>query len=175
MNSLTEKHFDGGVTIIEQGKANDVFYIVKSGEVGVLQNDKEIATLKARPPPISPDLPRDRRSPGAGPRLRPCPLAAARGGASGQHPCASVAGQAGQFFGERALLKDEPANATIKTNGSATCYICSRRSGHARVGSAAPPPRGRCLGLERRGGSRGARTGSAAGLARGAAGATQPV
>jgi hypothetical protein len=128
MNSLTEKHFDGGVTIIEQGKANDVFYIVKSGEVGVLQNDDEIATLKA-----------------------------------------------GQFFGERALLKDEPANATIKTNGSATCYICSRRSGRARVGSAAPPPRGRCLGLERRGGSRGARTGSAAGLARGAAGATQPV
>jgi CRP-like cAMP-binding protein len=47
MNSLTEKHFDGGVTIIEQDKANDVFYIVKSGEVGVLQNDKEIATLKA--------------------------------------------------------------------------------------------------------------------------------
>jgi cGMP-dependent protein kinase len=88
MNSLTEKHFDGGVTIIEQGKANDVFYIVKSGEVGVLQNDKEIATLKA-----------------------------------------------GQFFGERALLKDEPANATIKTNGSATCYICSRESFTTILGS----------------------------------------
>jgi len=35
---------------------------------------------------------------------------------------------AGQFFGERALLKDEPANATIKCQGQVACYTCTREA-----------------------------------------------
>jgi cGMP-dependent protein kinase len=85
MSSLTEQHFDDGVCIIEQGKDNNVFYVMKGGTVSVLQDQggspKELAQLTA-----------------------------------------------GQFFGERALLKDEPANATIKAQGAVTCYICSRES-----------------------------------------------
>ena len=34
----------------------------------------------------------------------------------------------GQFFGERALLKDEPANATIKCEAAVTCYMCTREA-----------------------------------------------
>ena len=43
--------------------------------------------------------------------------------------------QAGQFFGERTLLKDEPANATVKTLAApVTCYVCSRESFTAILG-----------------------------------------
>ena len=45
--------------------------------------------------------------------------------------------QAGQFFGERTLLKDEPANATVKTvagQGAVTCYVCSRGAFTAILG-----------------------------------------
>jgi cGMP-dependent protein kinase len=43
--------------------------------------------------------------------------------------------KAGQFFGERTLLKDEPANATVKTLGEAvSCYVCSRESFTAILG-----------------------------------------
>ena len=43
--------------------------------------------------------------------------------------------QAGQFFGERTLLKDEPANATVKTLATpVTCYVCSRESFTAILG-----------------------------------------
>jgi cGMP-dependent protein kinase len=82
MNSLTEKHLEG--VIIEQGKASNTFYIVKSGTVAVLNDTKEVAQLTA-----------------------------------------------GHFFGERTLLKDEPASATVQTlagKGSVTCYVCSRES-----------------------------------------------
>jgi len=82
MSSLTEKYMEG--VIIEQGKASNTFYIIKSGTVAVVNDSKEIAQLKA-----------------------------------------------GQFFGERTLLKDEPASATVKTlpgQGSVTCYVCSRES-----------------------------------------------
>ena len=45
--------------------------------------------------------------------------------------------KAGQFFGERTLLKDEPANATVKTvagQGAVTCYVCSRGAFTAILG-----------------------------------------
>jgi len=43
--------------------------------------------------------------------------------------------KAGQFFGERTLLKDEPANATVKTLAApVTCYVCSRESFTAILG-----------------------------------------
>jgi CRP-like cAMP-binding protein len=45
--------------------------------------------------------------------------------------------QAGHFFGERTLLKDEPANATVRTlagQGAVTCYVCSRESFTAILG-----------------------------------------
>lgn len=41
---------------------------------------------------------------------------------------------AGQFFGERALLKDEPANATIQAKGLVTCYVCTREAFTAVMG-----------------------------------------
>ena len=41
---------------------------------------------------------------------------------------------AGQFFGERALLKDEPANASIQAKGLVTCYVCTREAFTAVVG-----------------------------------------
>jgi len=45
--------------------------------------------------------------------------------------------KAGHFFGERTLLKDEPANATVRTlagQGAVTCYVCSRESFTAILG-----------------------------------------
>ena len=54
---------------------------------------------------------------------------------------AQVAGEqiaqlkAGQFFGESTLLKDAPANATVKTLAApVTCYVCSRESFTAILG-----------------------------------------
>ena len=110
MNSLTEQHFDDGACIIEQGKDNNVFYVMKGGTVSVLQDQggspKELAQLTVRFSPPSVAL-----------SQRRCARAS----------FATCHGQAGQFFGERALLKDEPANATIKAQGAVTCYICSHR------------------------------------------------
>ena len=40
----------------------------------------------------------------------------------------------GQFFGERALLKDEPASATIVASGELTCYTCDRKTFTAVLG-----------------------------------------
>ena len=40
----------------------------------------------------------------------------------------------GQFFGERALLKDEAANATIVASGELTCYTCDRKTFTAVLG-----------------------------------------
>jgi len=42
---------------------------------------------------------------------------------------------AGQFFGERALLKHEPANATLQTQGAVTCYVCSNEAFTGILGS----------------------------------------
>lgn len=46
MSSLTEKYMEG--VIIEQGKASNTFYIIKSGTVAVVNDSKEIAQLKVR-------------------------------------------------------------------------------------------------------------------------------
>ena len=46
MDSLTEKHFDEDAVVIEEGKANNTFYVIKSGTVSVTQESAgEIATL----------------------------------------------------------------------------------------------------------------------------------
>jgi cGMP-dependent protein kinase len=41
---------------------------------------------------------------------------------------------AGQFFGERALLKDEPASASVKASGALHCYTCDRATFTAVLG-----------------------------------------
>mmetsp|Transcript_28502 Transcript_28502/g.70872 ORF Transcript_28502/g.70872 Transcript_28502/m.70872 type:complete len:787 (-) Transcript_28502:604-2964(-) len=87
LSKLTQKSFESGDTVIEEGKDNDTFYIIKSGSVKVIQVDKgkgtprEVATLFE-----------------------------------------------GQYFGERALLKGEPANAAIKVKdgSSLSVYCCDR-------------------------------------------------
>jgi cGMP-dependent protein kinase len=81
---LTEKVFANGAKIIEQGAANNTFYIIKSGAAKVRQEKgtpRELAEL--------------------GP---------------------------GQFFGERALLKAEPASASIVVSSELVAYCCDRET-----------------------------------------------
>uniref|UniRef100_A0A7S0J4A9 cGMP-dependent protein kinase n=1 Tax=Calcidiscus leptoporus TaxID=127549 RepID=A0A7S0J4A9_9EUKA len=89
LDSLTEKAYDAKAKIIEQGQPNNTFYIVKSGEIkvmnmpesGIFRTPRELATLHT-----------------------------------------------GQFFGERALLTDEPANSTILAETAVVLYALDREA-----------------------------------------------
>uniref|UniRef100_A0A7R9SVY1 cGMP-dependent protein kinase n=1 Tax=Polyblepharides amylifera TaxID=1486889 RepID=A0A7R9SVY1_9CHLO len=78
-NTCTLVPYIDGDTIIKQGEVGETFYMIKSGEVIVLKDGKELARLSG-----------------------------------------------GAFFGERALLEDEPRNSTIVASGEVECYAIDR-------------------------------------------------
>jgi len=87
VSKLVEKSYAAEETIIEQGKENSTFYIIKSGSVKVIQGDPD-----------------------------------------GKTPREIASLTEGKFFGERALLKGEAANSTIKTKEAVACYCCDRET-----------------------------------------------
>jgi len=97
LSKLEERTYEPGQKLIEQGKPNEFFYLIKQGSANVVQEH-------------------------------------APGTSDGSRILATL--KAGQFFGERALLKEEPASANIvcADGGSLVVYTLGRDDFNAIFG-----------------------------------------
>jgi len=86
-DAFDETNFPAGHTIFKQGDEGDVMYILRTGNVVVQKDGKEVSRLKE-----------------------------------------------GQYFGERALLKDEPRAATIITVGECNCLHLNKQAFNILLG-----------------------------------------
>lgn len=115
VDSFTEQRYTAGDTVIRQGDEGDTFYIIKSGQVRVSVN---ISMLLGKAAEGAESAGGSGGADGAG--------AGAAAGAAEQREIAKL--NAGDYFGEMALLDQKPRMATVTAVEATICMTVDRQT-----------------------------------------------